>query len=77
MVRIVNTGHARAQLSYLVSRAEAGEDVIIARNGVPAVRIVALNRPLAETVALMREERAQRTPISAADVRAAREEGRT
>jgi prevent-host-death family protein len=31
---------AKTQLSKLVERAEAGEDVVIARNGKPAVRLV-------------------------------------
>ena len=52
----VNIGEAKAQLSHLIARAEAGEDVIIARDGVPAARIVPLERPLGETIALMRRE---------------------
>ena len=31
---------AKTKLSQLVERAEAGEDVVIARNGRPAVRLV-------------------------------------
>ena len=76
MSRTVNIGQAKAQLSFLVARAEAGEDVVIARDGVPAARIVPLNRPIAETVALLRRERAQRQPVPAAEIAAAREEGR-
>ncbi len=34
---------AKTQLSDLVKRAEAGEDVVIARNGEPAVRLVPMN----------------------------------
>lgn len=37
----VNIGEARARLSSLVSRAERGEEVVIARRGKPAVRLVA------------------------------------
>ena len=33
---------AKTKLSQLVERAEAGEDIIIARNGKPVVRLVAL-----------------------------------
>ena len=76
MSRTVNIGQAKAQLSFLVARAEAGEDVVIARDGVPAARIVPLNRPIAETVALLRRERAQRQPVPAVEIAAAREEGR-
>ncbi|MDP2711379.1 MAG: type II toxin-antitoxin system prevent-host-death family antitoxin [Solirubrobacteraceae bacterium] len=31
---------AKTQLSKLVARAEAGEEIVIARNGTPAVRLV-------------------------------------
>ena len=36
----VNMHQAKTRLSELVSAAEAGEDVVIARDGVPAVRLV-------------------------------------
>lgn len=36
---MVNMHEAKSQLSKLVARAEAGEDVIIARDGKPAVRL--------------------------------------
>ncbi len=36
----VNIYEAKNQLSKLIALAEAGEDVIIARNGTPAVRLV-------------------------------------
>ncbi|MCY7363973.1 MAG: type II toxin-antitoxin system prevent-host-death family antitoxin [Frankiaceae bacterium] len=36
---VVNMLEAKTQLSKLVARAEAGEDVIIARDGRPAVRL--------------------------------------
>lgn len=35
---------AKTKLSQLVERAEAGEDVIIARNGKPAVRLVPVGK---------------------------------
>ena len=76
MPRTVNVGDAKARLSHLIARAEAGEDVIIARDGVPAARIVPLERPIGETIALMRQERAQRPRVPAADIRAAKEQGR-
>ncbi|MDE0150539.1 MAG: type II toxin-antitoxin system prevent-host-death family antitoxin [Rhodospirillaceae bacterium] len=72
----VNVADAKAKLSHLIAQAEAGEDVIIARHGVPAARIVALNSPVAETVALIRAERARRPRVSAAEIRAARDQGR-
>ena len=36
----VNVHHAKTHLSKLISVAESGEEVIIARNGAPAVRLV-------------------------------------
>lgn len=37
----MNIAEAKSKLSELVARAEAGEEVVIARNGRPAVRLVA------------------------------------
>lgn len=37
---LVNLRNAKSQLSKLIAAAEAGEDVVIARNGKPAVRLV-------------------------------------
>ena len=43
---IVNVHEAKTQLSRLLARAEAGEEVVIARNGVPIARLVSYeNRP--------------------------------
>ena len=36
---------AKTRLSQLVERAEAGEDIVIARNGKPVARIVPVGRP--------------------------------
>lgn len=74
--RTVDIGDAKARLSYLIARAEAGEDVIVARDGTPAVRLVPVDTPVSETVALLRRERARHPQVPAADVRAAREQGR-
>lgn len=40
----VNVGQAKSELSRLIALAMAGEDVEIARDGVPVVRLVALNQ---------------------------------
>jgi prevent-host-death family protein len=40
MTEIVNMHQAKTTLSRLVERALAGEEVIIARNGTPLVRLV-------------------------------------
>jgi len=41
----VNIHHAKTNLSKLVAAAENGEEVIIARNGKPAVKLVRVNPP--------------------------------
>ena len=47
---------AKTKLSQLVERAEAGEEIIIARNGTPVVRLVPIVRKssLAEAYGAMR-----------------------
>jgi prevent-host-death family protein len=39
---VINMHDAKTKLSELVAAAERGEDVVIARNGTPAVRLVAI-----------------------------------
>lgn len=39
---------AKTNLSQLVAQAEAGEDVVIMRDAVPAVRLVPVSAPVAE-----------------------------
>jgi len=39
---LVNVHEAKTQLSRLIAAAEAGDDVVIARKGRPAVRLVPL-----------------------------------
>ena len=76
MPRTVSVREANAHLSDLIARLEAGEDVVIARDGVPVARIVPFEPPLGETIALMRQERARRPRVPAADIRTAKEQGR-
>lgn len=40
---LINMHEAKSQLSKLIAAAEAGDDVVIARNGKPAVKLVPLN----------------------------------
>jgi len=42
---IVNIHAAKTNLSKLIERAEAGEDVVIARNGKPAVKLTPVDAP--------------------------------
>lgn len=41
---LVNVHNAKSQLSKLIAAAEAGEEVVIARKGKPAVRLVPVRR---------------------------------
>jgi prevent-host-death family protein len=41
----VNVGQAKTDLSKLLARVEAGEDVEIARDGVPVARLVRIEEP--------------------------------
>ena len=41
----VNVGQAKSDLSRLIALAEAGEEVEIARDGVPVVRLVPIGHP--------------------------------
>jgi prevent-host-death family protein len=41
----VNLADAKARLSELVTRAEAGEDICITRRGKPVVRLTRVERP--------------------------------
>jgi prevent-host-death family protein len=42
----VNVGQAKTDLSKLLARAEAGDDVEIARDGVPVAKLVPIERPM-------------------------------
>lgn len=42
----VNVGQAKTDLSKLLARVEAGEDVEIARDGVPVARLVPIDRAI-------------------------------
>jgi prevent-host-death family protein len=44
-VKQVNVYEARGQFSRLLEEAEAGEEIVIARNGKPIVRLVPVNLP--------------------------------
>jgi prevent-host-death family protein len=44
MARILNLYEAKSQLSALVEDAAAGEEIVIAKNGVPRARLVPVKR---------------------------------
>lgn len=41
----VNVHEAKTQLSRLLERAHAGEEIVIAKNGAPYARLVPLDKP--------------------------------
>lgn len=41
----INVAEGKARFSELVARAEAGEEVIVARRGKPVVKLIAIERP--------------------------------
>lgn len=51
---IVNIHAAKTQLSKLVDRAEAGEEIVIARGGKPVVRLVPLRSRVSREPGLLR-----------------------
>lgn len=53
---IINMHDAKTQLSDLVARAEAGEDIVIARRNRPAVRLVAVQDDSKAHIRKSREE---------------------
>lgn len=45
MTKTANIHEAKTNLSRLIDAAERGEEVVIARNGVPAVKLVPVEKP--------------------------------
>lgn len=54
MTIVVNVHEAKSQLSRLIARAEAGEEVVIARAGTPAVRLAPVAQPADRKPGLLR-----------------------
>jgi prevent-host-death family protein len=50
----VNVHEAKTQLSRLLDRAHAGEEIIIAKNGEPYARLVPLEKPKARQPGLLK-----------------------
>ena len=75
----VNIGEAKARLSELVARVEAGEEIVIARDHKPAARLTALleasdARALIERM-LARRNSATSKPVTTEEILAWRHEG--
>jgi prevent-host-death family protein len=49
----VNVHEAKTQLSRLLERAHAGEEIVIAKNGEPYARLVPLEKPKAREPGLL------------------------
>jgi prevent-host-death family protein len=45
-MRTVNIHEAKTQFSKLIARVEAGEEIVIARDGTPVARLVAMGQPI-------------------------------
>lgn len=76
MAATVGIFEAKTNLSALLERVEAGEDVVITRRGKPIARLVALEEsPLEKTLALMAEIR-QRSSAGPETLKELIEEGR-
>jgi prevent-host-death family protein len=50
-MRTVNIHEAKTQFSKLIARVEAGEEIVIARDGQPVARVVAFHPPSAKRIA--------------------------
>jgi prevent-host-death family protein len=77
MTVIVKVGEAKTRLSDLLTRVEAGEEVIIARRNRPIAKLVPVDDRARREAAIeaLRTLRARFKPISQEDVRAWKHEG--
>jgi prevent-host-death family protein len=78
MTITVKVGEAKTHLSDLLTRVEAGEEVIIARGNEPIARLsrIARSPDLAATITEIKAARAGRPVTTADELRAWRDEGR-
>ena len=53
---VVNVHEAKTQLSKLLERIEAGEEIVIARAGVPVARLTPVEPPQKRTLGFVRAE---------------------
>jgi prevent-host-death family protein len=49
-MRTVNMHEAKTQFSKLIARVEEGEEIVIARDGTPVARLVAIRQPIAKRI---------------------------
>jgi prevent-host-death family protein len=74
----VKVAEAKAHLSELLARVEAGEDVIISRGNDPIAVLsrIRKEKDIHNTIAEIRAMRAQAQPVTQAEIREWRDEGR-
>ncbi|MBB3980005.1 MULTISPECIES: type II toxin-antitoxin system Phd/YefM family antitoxin [Rhizobiaceae] len=78
MSTTVKISEAKAHLSELLARVEAGEEVIIARGNAPIARLTAIDerRQRLAAIEAVRAIRARAKPVTQEEIREWREEGR-
>lgn len=78
MTVTVKIAEPKGQLSELLEKIEAGEDIIIARGDVPIARLsqIPQRRAVAELIATIRSQRDVRSVINSGEIKAWRDEGR-
>lgn len=74
----VKVAQAKAHLSELLSKVEAGEDVVISRGNEPIARLVRIENRQERIAAIeaLRAERARHKPVSIEEIFEFRDEGR-
>ncbi|KWT86699.1 type II toxin-antitoxin system Phd/YefM family antitoxin [Agrobacterium radiobacter] len=78
MTITIKVGEAKTHLSELLTKVEAGEEVVIARGNEPVARLVKAidTQSRQRLIAAIRAERSQRTKTTADEIRTWKEEGR-
>ena len=74
----VKIAHAETHFSELLSKVEAGEDVVISRGNEPIARLVRIDARDDRIAAIeaLKLERARHKPVSSEEIRQWRDEGR-
>jgi len=76
MARSVNIGETRTHLSALLAEVEAGEELVLCRNGTPIARVTPFgSEEHAALCATLRRERAKQRAVTTSEILAWRHEG--
>lgn len=78
MTRTVKVADAKTHLSELLTKVDAGEEIIFARGDTPVARLVPIDdqERRENLIRLIRRERAQNKPVSLEEILQWRDEGR-